>query len=57
MDLEKMIQDSEISASPEFEIKSKIGNIFVKEKSLKNILLRLMKLILIFMSIMEKNTS
>ena len=57
MDLEKMIQDSEISASPEFEVKLKMGNIFVKEKSLKNILLRLMKLILIFISIMEKNTS
>ena len=40
---------------PEHEVKSKIGNILVNEKKfLKNILLRFMKLILIFMSITKK---
>ena len=52
-----MIPESEIPESPEHEVKSKIGNIFVNEKYLKNILLRFMKLILIFMRITEKNTN
>ena len=50
-----MIPDSEIPKCPEFEVKSKIGKIFLRIIiSLKNILLRFMKLILIFMSIMKK---
>ena len=52
-----MIPDSEIPKCPEFEVKSKIGKIFLRIIiSLKNILLRFMKLILIFMSILEKNS-
>ena len=47
-----MIPDHEISKCPEYEVKSKIGTIFVNlKKHLKNILLRIMKLVLIFMSI------
>ena len=49
-----MIPDSEIPKCPEFEVKSKIGKLFMNEKSLKNILLGFMKLILIFMSITKK---
>ena len=50
-----MIPDSEIPKCPEFEVKSKIGKIFLRIiVSLKNILLRFMKLILIFMSMMKK---
>ena len=50
-----MIPDSEIPKCPEFEVKSKIGKIFLRIIiSLKNILLRFMKLILIFMSMMKK---
>ena len=30
-----MIPESEISESPEYEVKSKIGNIFVNEKMLE----------------------
>ena len=30
-----MIRDSEITECPEYKVKSKIGNIFVKEKILK----------------------
>ena len=45
---------SEIPKFPEFEVKSKILRIII---SLKNILLRFMKLILIFMSIMKKEQS
>ena len=41
-----MILDSEIAECPEYEVKSKIGNIFVNEKYSKNILLRFMNLIL-----------
>ena len=52
-----MIPEYEIPECPEHEIKSKIGHIFVNEKILENILLRFMKLILIFISITEKNTS
>ena len=56
MDLEKkiMIPDSEIPKCPEFEGKSKIGKLFMDEKSLNNILLGFMKLILIFVSITKK---
>ena len=49
-----MIPDFEILKCPEFENKSKIGKLFMNEKSLKNILLKFMKLILIFMSITKK---
>ena len=49
-----MIPDSEITECPEYEVKSKIKNIFVNKKHSKNILLTFMKLILIFMSITEK---
>ena len=49
-----MIPDSEIPKCPEFEVKSKIGKISKKKISLKNILLRFMKLILTFLNIMKK---
>ena len=50
-----MIPDHEISKCPEHEVKSKIGTIFVNlKKHLKNILLKIMKLVLIFMSITVK---
>ena len=50
-----MIPDSDIPKCPEFEVKSKIGKIFKNQNTLlKNILLRFMKLILIFMNIMKK---
>ena len=51
-----MVPEFEISECPENEVKSKIGNIFVnkKKKYLKNILLRFIKLILIFVSITKK---
>ena len=49
-----MIPDSEIPQYQEFEIKSKIGKFFMNEKFLKNILLKFMKLISIFMSITKK---
>ena len=49
-----MIPDSEIPKCPEFEVKSKIGQICKKHNSLKNILLGFMKLIFIFMNIMKK---
>ena len=49
-----IIPDFEISECPECEVKSRIENIFWTKKYSKNILLRLMKLILIFMRITEK---
>ena len=49
-----MIADHEISKCPELEVKSKIATIFVKKKQLKNILLRFIKLILTFLSLIEK---
>ena len=49
-----IIPDSEIAECPEYEVRSKIGNIFVNEKILENILFRFMKLVVIFMSITEK---
>ena len=52
-----MIPDSEIIEYPEYEVKSKIGNIFVKKnkkKYSKNILLRFMKLIVSFLKVTEK---
>ena len=49
-----MIPDSEIPKCPEFEVKSKIGKLFMNEKILKNILSKFMKLILIFMNITKK---
>ena len=49
-----MIPDFKISKCPEHEVKSKMETIFVNEKYLKNILLRFITLILIFMSITEK---
>ena len=52
-----MIPDSDIPKCPEFEVKSKIGKIFKNQNTLlKNILLRFIKLILIDMKIMKKNT-
>ena len=52
-----MIPDSDIPKCPEFEVKSKIGKIFKNQNTLlKNILLRFIKLILIYMKIMKKNT-
>ena len=52
-----IIPDSDIAECPEYKIKSKITNIFVNKKYSKNILLRFMKLIFIFMSITKRNTS
>ena len=49
-----MIPDSEIPACPEFEVKSKLGKLFMNEKTCKNILLKFMKLIPFFMSITKK---
>ena len=50
-----MVPDSEISKCSEHEVKSKIGIIFVNEKEyLKNIPLRFLKSILIFMKIIKK---
>ena len=49
-----MILDSEISKCVEFEAKLKIGKIFKNIIPLKNILLRFMKLIFIFINIMKK---
>ena len=53
MDWEKKITvlDSQIPKCPEFEVKSKIGKIF---KNHNPLLLKLMKLILIFINIMKK---
>ena len=52
-----MIPDFEIPKCPEFEAKSKMGKYLKNIIPLKNILLRFMKLILIFINIMKKNTS
>ena len=52
-----MILDSEILKCPEFEVKSKIAKISKNQNPLENNLLGFMKLILIFMNIMKKNTS
>ena len=53
-----MIPDSEIPKCPEFEVKSNIGKIFKKYNPMgrisKNILLRFIKLILIFINIRKK---
>ena len=50
MDLEKklMIPESEISECPEFEIKSKIGNIFVNEEILEEHSVKIYKIDLYF---------
>ena len=48
-----MISDCKILKCPEFEVKSKIGNIF-KNQNPPNILLRFTKLIFIFMNIVKK---
>ena len=49
-----MISDSEIAKCPEYEVESKIGNIFVNEKILEEYSVKFMKSILIFMSITKK---
>ena len=49
-----MIPDSEIPKYQEFEVKSKIGKTLKNIISLKNILLRFIKMILIFINIMTK---
>ena len=54
---ELMIPDSEIPKCPEFEAKSNIGEFFKNHNPLEEYLLRFMKLILIFINIMKKNTS
>ena len=50
----KLIPDSEIPKFPDFEVKSKIEKSLKSIIPLKNILLRFMKLILIFIKIMKK---
>ena len=49
-----MILDFEIPKCPKFEVKSKIGKFLRTIISLKNILLRLIKFILIFINTMKK---
>ena len=49
-----MIPDSEIPKYQEFEVKSKIGKTLKNIISLKNILLRFIKMILIFINIVTK---
>ena len=49
-----MIPESEIREFPEHAVKSKIESIFVNEKTLENILLGFIKLILIFVGITKK---
>ena len=49
-----MIPESEIPERSEHEVKSKIGNICKRKNTRKNILLRFIKLILIFVSITKK---
>ena len=49
-----MIPESEIREFPEHAVKSKIESIFVNEKTLENILLGFIKLILIFVRITKK---
>ena len=51
-----MIPDSEIPKCPEFEAKPKIGKILKNIIPLKNIPLRFIKLILIFIMIMKRKT-
>ena len=46
--------DSEIPKCPEFEVKSKIGKLFMNEKTLEGYSVKILKLILIFMSITTK---
>ena len=49
-----MIPESEISECPEFELNSKIGNIFVNEKILEEYSVRVYKIDSYFMSITKK---
>ena len=49
-----MIPESEIPECPEQEVKSKIGNIFVNEKILNKYSVKIIILILIFVSITKK---
>ena len=60
MDLEKkiMILDSEIRKCPEFEVKSKIGIIFVNEKILEEYSVKIYEIDLYFYEhYRKKNTS
>ena len=56
MDLEKklMIPDSEISACPEFEVKSKVGKLFMNEKILEECSVKTYEIDPFFMSITKK---
>ena len=49
-----MIPESDISECPEFELKSKIGNIFVNEKILEEYSVRVYKIASYFMNITKK---
>ena len=49
-----IMPDSKIPECPDFEVKSKIGKLFMNEKFLEENSVRLMKLILIFVSITKK---
>ena len=49
-----MIPESDISECPEFELKSKIGNIFVNEKILEEYSVRVYKIDSYFMNITKK---
>ena len=49
-----MIPDSEITECPEYEVKSKIGNIFVNEKILEEYPVKIYEIDPFFISITEK---
>ena len=49
-----MIPDSEIPTCPEFEIKSKIGKLFMNKKILEEYSVKIYELIPFFMSITKK---
>ena len=52
-----MIPDSEISKCPEFEAKSKIGNIFKKHNPLEEYSVKIYEIDSYFCKYYEKNTS
>ena len=56
MDLEKklMIPDSKIPACPEFEVKSKVGKLFMNEKILEEFSVKTYEIDPFFMSITKK---
>ena len=49
-----MILDSEITARPEFDVKSKIGKLFVNQKFLEEYFVKIYKIDPLFLSITMK---